>query len=239
MAKFSNEWKVFEHGPLEKLADNLWRVQGSLPGMSLKRTMTIARRADGRVVLHSAIALRDAEMQEIEAWGSPSFLLVPNSYHRLDAPAYKQRYPNLSVLAPRGSLKRIAEAVEVTGSYDDFPKDSQVELVSLPGVADLEGAMFVHSSDGLTVVLNDVVFNMDRKQDPLGFVITSLLGSAPGPRVSRLAKALMVKDKRALRAELERFAELPDLVRLVVSHEKVASGQVEARDVLRRAATFL
>lgn len=239
MAKSTGEWKVFDHGPLEKLADNLWRVQGSLPGMSLKRTMTIARRADGRLALHSAITLREAEMQEIEAWGSLSFLVVPNAYHRLDAPAYKHRYPALSVLAPKGSMKRIAEVVAVDGSYEDFPKDEQVELVSLPGVAEIEGAMFVHSSDGLSVVLNDVVFNMDRKRDLLGFVFTSLLGSAPGPRVSRLAKALLVKDRGALRAELERLAELPDLVRLVVSHEKVATGRAEAASVLRKAATFL
>jgi hypothetical protein len=201
--------------------------------------MTVARRADGRLVLHSAIALRDSEMRELEAFGEPSFLLVPNAFHRLDAPAYKKRYPKLTVLTPRGSRRKVGEVVEVNGSYQDFPDDPQVELVSLPGVADVEGAMFVRSSDGLTVVLNDVVFNMDRKKDALGFVITSLLGSAPGPRVSRLAKALMVKDKRALRAELERFAELPDLVRLVVSHEKVASGSLEARGVLRKAATFL
>jgi hypothetical protein len=239
MAKPVGEWKVFDHGPLEELADNLWRVQGTLPGMSLKRTMTIARLADGRLALHSAITLREPEMQKIEAWGSPSFLLVPNAYHRLDAPAYKKRYPALCVLAPKGSRKRVAEVVTVDGSYEDFPKDEQVELVSLPGVAEVEGAMFVRSSDGLTVVLNDVVFNMDRKRDPLGFVITSLLGSAPGPRVSRLAKALMVKDRGALRAELTRLAELPDLVRVVVSHEKVTSGRAEAADVLRKAATFL
>jgi hypothetical protein len=239
MAKFSDEWKVLEHGPLEKLADNLWRVQGSLPGMSLKRTMTIARRSDGRLVFHSAIALGEPEMQEIASWGSPSFLLVPNAFHRLDAPAYKKRYPFLSVLGPRGSQKRIAEVIPLDGTYEDFPEDEQVKLMGLPGIAEAEGAMFVRSSDGLTVVLNDVVFNMDRKRDPLGFVITSLLGSAPGPRVSRLAKAVMVKDRAALRAELERLAALPDLVRLVVSHEKVASGQAEAASALRKAAAFL
>lgn len=230
---------MHEHGPLERLADDLWWVQGSLPGMSLKRTMTVARRGDGRLVVHSGIALREAEMSEIEAWGVPSFLLVPNAYHRLDAPAYKKRYPNITVLAPKGSRSRIAEVVTVDGSYDDYPKDDRVQIVGLPGIAELESALFVRSNDGLTVVLNDVVFNMDRKRDVLGFLFTSVLGSAPGPRVSRLAKALMVKDRRALRAELERFAELPDLVRVVVSHEKVASGREEAASVLRKAATFL
>ena len=35
----------------------------------------------------------------------------------------------------------------------------------------------VSSSDGTSVVLNDVMFNMDRKKDPLGFFFTSGLGS--------------------------------------------------------------
>jgi hypothetical protein len=239
MAKFSEEWKVFPHGPVERLADNLWRVQGDLPNIPIKRTMTVARRADGRLVVHSAIALDEPSMKEIEAWGKPSFLLVPNALHRLDAPAYKKRYPEIAVLAPRGSRRKIEQAVQVTGSYDEFPSDSQVELVRLPGVRDREGAMFVRSSDGLTIVLNDVVFNMDHKRSPVAFVITNLMGSAPGPRISRLAKALMVEDKRALRAELTRFADLSDLVRLVVSHEKVAEGSLAARDALRKAATFL
>ncbi|MGC4086619.1 MAG: hypothetical protein QM756_01740 [Polyangiaceae bacterium] len=239
MAKTSDVWKAHAHGPIEKLTESLWRVEAGLPGMSLRRVMTLARRADGRVVVHSAIALGEAEMKEVEAWGPPSFLLVPNAYHRLDAPAYKKRYPSITVLAPRGSRKKIEEVVAVDGTYEDFPTDSQVELQRLPGVADIEGTMLVRGSDGVSVVLNDAVFNMDSKKDFLGYVITTLLGSAPGPRVSRLAKLMMVKDKRELRSELERLAELPDLARLIVSHEKVANGKAAASEVLRQAATFL
>jgi hypothetical protein len=39
-----------------------------------------------------------------------------------------------------------------------------------------------------------VVFNMDRKRDPIGYFFTTLIGSASGPRVSRLAKLSWVKD---------------------------------------------
>ena len=82
------------------------------------------------------------------------------------------------------------------------------------------------------------MFNMDRKKDLLGNVITTLLGSAPGPRVSRLAKLVFVKDKKALRADFERYANLPDLVRVIVAHEKVASG-AEAKRALNAAARYL
>jgi hypothetical protein len=238
MAKANKEWTVRAHEPLQKLAENLWWVRGSLPGMSLKRVMAIGRLPDGGLVIHNGIALEEAAMREIEAWGTPRYLVVPNGGHRLDAPAYKQRYPALSVLAPKGSRARVEEVVAVDGSYEDFPANETVWFQTLAGVAEAEGVMFVRSADGVTVVLNDAVFNMDRKRDPLGFLFTTLLGSAPGPRVSRLAKLLFIKDRKALRADLERLALMPDLTRLIVAHEKVATGR-EAAEALQRAATYL
>jgi hypothetical protein len=87
-------------------------------------------------------------------------------------------------------------------------------------------------------VLNDAVFNMDKKRDVMGYLFTTLMGSAPGPRVSRLAKLLLVKDRAALREQLLRYAELPELVRLIVAHEKVASG-ADAKAALKTAASYL
>jgi hypothetical protein len=238
MAKAHSEWKVLAHEPLVELSENLWWVRGSVPGMSLKRVMTIARLADGGLVLHSPIALEPRAMDELEALGKPACVLVPNGGHRLDAPAYKKRYPGARVLAPRGSREKVAEVVPVDGSYEDFPADPHVRLEPLAGVGDLEGLMVVRSEDGVTLVFNDAVFNMDRKRDPLGFFFTTLLGSAPGPRVSRLAKWAFVKDKRAFRADLLRLAETPGLARVIVAHEKVASGP-DARAALLRAAEYV
>jgi hypothetical protein len=90
----------------------------------------------------------------------------------------------------------------------------------------------------MSVVLNDAVMNMDKKHDFLGYVFTTLMGSAPGPRVSRFAKLMFIKDQAALRRDLLRFAALPDVTRLIVAHEKVAEGP-EARNALERAATYL
>lgn len=156
-------WAVLEHGQIQKLSENLWWVSGSVPKMSLKRCMTIARLNDGRLVIHNAIALDDASMREIEAWGTPAFLIVPSGFHRLDAPRFKQRYPGLKVLAPRGSRAKVEQVIQVDGSYEDFPADDTVRLQSLNGTNAREGVMRVRSNDGTTVVLNDVVMNIDRK----------------------------------------------------------------------------
>lgn len=234
----ADEWSVLPHGPLERLADNLRWAQGSLPRMTLKRVMTVARLADGRLVIHNGIALGDIQMRQLEAWGTPAFLIVPNGYHRQDAAAFKLRYPAITVLAPRGARAKIEQKVAVDGTLDDFPADATVRFERLAGVGHREGVMLVRSEDGTTLVLTDAMFNMDRKRDVLGFLFTTVMGSAPGPRVSRLAKLIFIEDRATLRRDFERYAALPDLQRLIVAHEKVASGP-DARAALLQAASYL
>lgn len=239
MGKAHRRWKVLAHEPIEKLAENLWFVRGAIPGMSLRRTMVVARLQDGGLVIHNGIALEEPAQAELEAWGTPKILVVPCGIHRLDAHAYKERYPGLRVICPSGARPKVEEVVPVEGSYEDpGVTDDSVRFEMLAGVGGQEGAMLVRSSDGTTVVVNDAMFNMDRPKDLLGNVITAILGSAPGPRISRLAKLALVKDKKALRGELERFAAIPDLVRVIVAHEKVASGPA-AREALLAAAGYL
>lgn len=238
MSSNDEDWKVLPHGPLEKLADNLWTVKGDLPNMSLKRVMAVARRKDGTLVIHGAIAMSEDAMKELEALGEPAYLVVPNRGHRLDAPRYKKRYPNMRVYAPRGGKKGVEEKVHVDGTYEDFPGDDAVRLEMLHGVKEQEGVMVVTSDDGVTAVFNDAVFNMDRKRDVLGYLFTTLLGSAPGPRISRLTKLLFIDDKEAFRADLLRFAETKGLVRLMVAHENVAHGP-DAAAALRTVAAAL
>jgi hypothetical protein len=238
MPKAFTEWKPLPHEPTLRLADNLWWVRGSLPGMSLKRAMTVARLAGGALVVHNGIALDREAQAALEAEGEPTYLVVPNPAHRLDAPAYKKRYPKLRVFAPRGAVERVSEVVPVDAATADFPANDVVRFEPLHGVAELEDAMLVRSPDGTSVVLCDCMFNMDKKKDVLGFLFTTLLGSAPGPRVSRLAKLVYVKDEAALRKDFERLASLPDLTRVIVAHEKVASG-ADARQALLAAATYL
>lgn len=206
--------------------------------MTLERVMTVVRRADGSLLLHSPIALGEPQLAEMDALGHVAALIVPNAGHRLDAPAYKQRYPRAVVFCPPAAKPRVEQVVAVDGTYRDYADDGVVRFELLDGVAEAEGVMIVRSSDGVSLVFNDVVMNMHKKKDLLGYLFTTVMGSAPGPRVSRLARLWYVKDQPALRAHLERLAALPDLVRLIVSHENVEHGPAAA-GALREAATYL
>jgi hypothetical protein len=231
-------WKVLPHQPIQKLEENLWFVVGSLGGSApLKRTMVIGKRSDGRLVIHNAVALEDAAMKEIEAWGEPAFLLVPNGYHRIDARRFKDRYPAIKVLAPAGSRKRIEEKVHVDGSYEDYPADADVEVVNMDGVKQAEGAMLVHSKSGTTVAVTDAIFNMPHATGFGGFLVKYIFASSGGPKLSRLARMALVKDKTAFRAQLEKFAEIPDLVRVLVAHHEPIDH--EPKEALRRVAATI
>jgi len=234
MAKANRDWVVGKHAPIERLEENLRTVTGGVPGMSLKRVMTLVRLEDGRVVIHSAVALDDASMAEVEAWGRPAVLLVPNGYHRLDAPAYLARYPDLEVLCPKGSRSKVEEVVRVDGDYDAFPEDPAVSVEHLDGIRKAEGVMTVRSESGTTLVLNDAVFNMPHGRGVAGFIFRHLTGSTGGPRVTRLFRFMAVKDKAAFRDHLLRLAETPDLVRIIVSHHLPIDDEPAA--VLRRVA---
>ncbi len=229
-----SQWNALKHEPIEKLSENLWRIEGTLPNMSLRRVMTVVRLADGRLVVHSPIALDDAGMKELEAWGTPAFIVVPNGFHRLDAPAWKARYPNARVLAPKGSRKRVEQKLPVDGTVDELPADPGLRVVPLSGINDGEVALVVTSKDGTSVIVTDAVFNMDRGHKFFDRVMMSLMGSGPGPRVTRIFKMIALKDKAAFRADLEKLAATPNLQRFIVAHGKLASG-ADAAGTLRAA----
>lgn len=230
-------WTFDPHGPLEQLSDNLWRVEARLKRTPLCRVMTVIRRGDGALVVHSAIALEAPAMAKLDSLGPVRYLLVPNRYHRIDAPAFKRRYPEARVLCPATSRRNVAEVVPVDGVYGDYPADEAMRIEMLEGTGEGEGALLVRSSDGVSVVLNDAVFNMKHQPGLSGLVLRYVTASSGGPRVSRLAQLALVKDREALRAHLLRLAETPGLRRLIVSHHELVSD--DAAGALRQAAATL
>lgn len=218
--KAFDQWTVMPHGPIEKLNERVWRIEGSLPKMPLKRVLTVVRRANGELVLHNPIALAPEAMAELEAWGRPAFLIVPNPYHRLDAPVFQARYPEARLLCPAGARARVEQVARVDGSYRDFPADPDVTFEHLEGVGETEGVVTVRASDGVTLILNDSVFNQPHLPGWFGRIYR-LIGSSGGPKVPWLVRMAMVKDKALLRKNLEQLAATPELRRVIVSHVDV------------------
>jgi hypothetical protein len=237
MPKAHAEWQVYPHKPIDKLSENVWRVEGELDDMPLGRVMTLVRRSDGSLLVHNAIALEEEAMKEVEAWGTPRDLIVPNGFHRLDAPNFKKRYPDAKVYAPAGSRSKVEEVISVDGTYEDFNGDDRVRLATLDGIGKSEGVVTVTDGNEVTLVFNDAVFNGPHVNGFKGFVLNHITNSTGGPKVSRIFRWFLMKNRAEFKANLERLAETADLKRIIVSHRDTIT--VDPASTLRAVAATL
>jgi len=233
MPKAFETWKPLPHRPLEKLEPNLWRVEGDLPGGNGTRVMTMVKLASGGLVIHNAVALEDDLMKEIEAFGTPEVMIVPNGFHRLDAKVFKDRYPQLKVLAPKAAMKKVAQVVPVDGSLDDAPKDDSVRMRHIEGTKDHEGVVEVRSGSSTTLVFNDVINNVPKLGGMMGFML-SPTGRVAVPRIFRW---FFIKDRKAFTSHISKLADTGDLKRVIVSHGAMLTDK--PADQLRSALTTL
>ena len=219
MPTLLKEWKVLPHGRLGAIEPNILTVVGQIgmPVGDLPRRMSVVRLRDGRLVIFSAIALDEDEMAEIEAFGQPAFLIVPNDHHRLDAAIWKKRYSGLHVIAPEGSRDKVAVAVAVDATRADFG-DPAVRLVIVPGTRNHEAALEVVGPDGMTLILNDIVGNIRDSRGFGGWMLRVMGFAGDAPHVPVPVRLAMIKDKAALAAQLRDWAALPALKRILVSH---------------------
>jgi len=219
MTRPNEHWNVLPHGKLTPMDDGMLTVEGriKMPLMDLPRRMTVVRLHDSRLVVWSAIALDDAAMATFEAFGRPAFLVVPNDHHRLDAKAWKNRYPELKVIAPEGAREKIADVVAVDTTSPDFG-DPGVTFVTVPGTREHEAALVVRKERGTTLVLNDLVGNIHAASGIDGWLLRLAGFAGDDAQIPRVVKMALVKDAADLRAQLLEWAELPGLRRIIVSH---------------------
>lgn len=231
MAKpqWHTRWKVLPHQPLRQLEDNLQVVDANLPGgVPLERRMTVVRLRDGRVVVHNAIALDDASMAALEAWGEMAFLVVPNGFHRIDAFAFKQRYPKMTVIAGPNGRKKIELAVPVDGGPELLPADGGMHGFNMDGDKIGEMAFIIEHGPTKTLLVNDALFNQPHQSGLSGFMMRAM-GSTGDLKMSLVMRLFGTSDTKAFKAHLLRLAETPTVSRLIMSHGKIIEGDIAGR----------
>ena len=238
MAKAYQRWTVQPHDRLVAIDARIMTVVGYLkmPLARLPRRMTVVRLRDGRLVIYSAIALRDAEMAELERFGRPAFLVVPSDKHRLDARVWKDRYPDMLVVAPRGGGERIADVVMVDSTSPDFG-DPDVRFLVAPGTGENEAVLIVRNGGRTTIVLNDLIGNIRGAQGVGGWLLKLMGFAGDEPRVPGIVKRLLIKDRAAVREQFLLWAKDESIERIVMSHGDIIDAH--PRDALMKLAESL
>jgi len=230
-------WTVLPHGKLQALEDSLLTVTGTvkMPVGTFERRMTVVRLKDGSLVLYSPIALDEAQMGQLEAFGHPAFLVVPGSHHRVDVKIFKDRYPAAKVIAAPGARSAVEKIVTVDATKAEF-SDPSVTLMTVPGTSQNELALLVSADGGTTLILNDILANVQNATGVNG-VIARLFGFAgERPQIPLPEKLSIIDDKQALATQFRAWAQAP-LKRIVVSHGEPVTD--DPAGVLREVAAML
>ncbi len=222
---------VFPHGELTELVPGFWQVEGSLGRSPLPRAMAVARLPDGRLWLHSVIALDDATQAQLEALGDIGFIVVPSGMHRADAAVYAERYPNARVVCPAAARDKVEQVVKGHGTCEDELPAAGVTCTSPPGLKPDELVYEVPVEGGVALVFCDALFNLPHLPGFSG-LMAKWMGSTGFFGTTRVGRMFM-GNTAAWKGWLQQTAGRDDLRVISVAHgaaitERCAERMAEA-----------
>jgi hypothetical protein len=234
----SSSWSdhVHPHGALQQLGPNLWMVTGSLKRGKMPRNMVVHKLPTGGLWLHSVIALDEPTMATLQAIGKPEVLVVPSAIHRLDAAVWKERFPDIRVLAPRVAVDAATKRVRVNGDCETALPAMGITCHVPPGVKASELVYELSTGDGRALIFNDALMNIPNIPGFEGSILR-WLGSTGFFGVTRVGKLLLNVDPPAFRSWLETMAETAGLSVITVSHGTAITA--DCANALRAAAARL
>ena len=211
---------VLPHGSLEQITPLVWTVCGRLPRGNMPRNMVVHRLPDRSLLIHSAIALDDVGIKAIESLGEPKVMVVPNGLHRLDAVAWKKRYPKIRVLCPAAARAKVEQRVEVDATCEDFLPLLKVHAQAVPGIKPGELAYELEAgttNGGRVLVVTDMLFNLPNLAGFDGGLLR-VLGSTGFFGMTRIGRLFMLTDRASFQSWLEAQAKRTDVAAICVGH---------------------
>ena len=100
--------------------DFIWVTEHPIwfSGVRLRARTTVVRLSGGALWVHSPCAPTDDVCAALDALGEVRWIVVPNRFHHLQAPATAARYPNAMVVGPKSAQARNPR-VSLTMSADE------------------------------------------------------------------------------------------------------------------------
>ena len=154
---------------LKPIAEDVWIVDGpairfGMPfaKMAFPTRMTVIRLGDALFV-HSPTSLGPALQREVDALGSPRWIVAPNRIHYSWVPDWRQAYPDAAIyLAPRvreQARGRIDFPAQELSAASGYPWDGVIATLPVRGRFMTEVEFFHRPSR--TLVLTDLIENFE------------------------------------------------------------------------------
>src|SRR5262245_33069914 len=216
---------MFESALTIVVADRIWSLERPVwfSGFRLRARTTVVRLDDGSLLLHTPAPPSDALTEQLRALGPVRWLVVPNRWHHLGAPAAAARFPEAKVVGPASALDRnkaLRLDVDIRGTQlsEQVP---EFEALPLRGVPFWDETVLYHRPTQ-TLVGADIVCSAHAKDHWTWRCGARLTGCYERVRVPPDARKKIV-DKaaaaRSLGAMLERPAQRP-----IIGHGEIIGG---------------
>lgn len=222
---------------LEPVAKEVWTTARPLRffGVETGTRMTVVRLADGRLFVHSPVALDPATREAVDTLGPVKAVVAPSLFHHLYVGEWMRAYPEAVVCACPGLERKRSDLDWSRVLGDDAEPEWRGELEQVFfGARPLESeVVFCHRASG-TLVCADAIFNLGDHPSRYTRVVARLIG-ARKPGATWLERVL-IRDRAAARAQVDRMLAW-HADRIVLAHGDVIPTGGHA--VLRRAYAWL
>jgi hypothetical protein len=214
--------------------DRIWSLDRPVwfGGVQLRARTTVVRLEGGSLLLHTPAPPTDALTEQLRALGPVRWLVVPNCWHHLGAPAAAIHFPEAKVVGPASALSR-NKALRLHMDIRDAQFGEQVpefETLPLCGVPFWDETVLYHRPTQ-TLLGADIVCSAGAKDHWTWRCAARMTGCWERVRVPPDARK-KIPDKaaaaRSIHAMLERPAQ-----RLIVGHGDVI--EQDCRDRLAQA----
>jgi hypothetical protein len=201
------------------VADRIWSFERPVwfSGVRLRARTTLVRLDDGSLLLHTPPPLTDALTEELGALGPVRWLVVPNRWHHLGAPAAAARFREARLVGPVSALRRNG-ALKLDFDLHDGQFGERVpefDALPLAGVPFWDETVLYHRPTR-TLLGADIVCSAgvnDHVTWRFGARLTGCYERIRVPPDARKKLEDKAATARSLRAMLERPAE-----RLIIGH---------------------
>lgn len=204
------------------VTDRIWALERPVwfAGARLRARTTVVRLDDGSLLLHTPAPPTDALAAQLRALGPVRWLVVPNRWHHLGAPAAAAHFPEAKLVGPASALER-NRALRLDLDIHEARFGERVpefEALPLQGVPFWDETVLYHRPTQ-TLLAADIVCCADAKDHwtwRFGARMTGCYERVRVPPDARKKISDRAAAARSLRAMLERPAR-----RLIIGHGAV------------------
>lgn len=226
---------------LTSFAPDLWTADGppvtAYAGFHYPLRMAVIRLSDGGLFIWSPIPLTDDMRREVDALGTVSHIVAPNTLHHLSIPDWKATYPQARLHAAPGLAKKRKDIAFNAELGDTPPPDwaNEIDQVLLANTITPE-VVFFHKASG-TAIFTDILqqFSPGWFSGWRGIVAKLDLMVGPEPSVPRKFRMGFRKKDEARRA-IRRILDWP-VEKVLLAHGAPVTS--DGKTFLARAFQWL